>query len=311
MFRPMRLSPVRAFAVAFGGAAVLAVPAAGQIKVSTQTVPLYVTVLDTAKRLVPDLTRDDFEIYDNGKLQTLTNFDNQVTPINVVVMLDTSGSMTLALDLVKQAAEEFLIRLLPEDRGKVGAFNDKIEVKPATGVPFTNNRDQLIRALSDLDFGYPTRLYDAVDFGITELKPVDGRKVVLVFTDGADTASRLGAGDVTERSRIEEVMVYSVGLENEYMNGGQRVRTSPDRGLRRLSDETGGGFFMLKKKDELGPTFTRIAQELHSQYVMGFTPETLDNKVHKLEVRVKRAGMTARARKSYVASPPGAGAGGK
>ena len=106
-------------------------------------------------------------------------------------------------------------------------------------------------------------------------------------------------------------MVYSVGLENEYINGSQRVRTSPDRGLRRLSDETGGGFFVLKKKDELGPTFTRVAQELHSQYVMGFTPETLDNKVHKLEVRLKRAGMTARARKSYVASPPGAAGGSK
>ena len=269
------------------------------------------TVTDSAKRLVPDLLREDFEVYDNGKLQTLTNFDNQVTPINVVVMIDTSGSMTLALDLVKQAAEEFLIRLLPEDKAKVGAFNDKIQVKPETGLPFTNNRDQLIRSLQDLDFGYPTRLYDAVDFGINELKMVDGRKVVLVFTDGADTASRLGSGDVTERSRTEEVMVYSVGMENEYMNGNQRVRTSPDRGLRRLSDETGGGFFMLKKKDELGPTFTRIAQELHNQYVMGFTPETLDNKIHKLEVRVKRPGNTARARKSYVASAPNSTVGGK
>ena len=95
------------------------------------------------------------------------------------------------------------------------------------------------------------------------------------------------------------------------MNGNQRVRTSPDRGLRRLSDETGGGFFMLKKTDELGSTFTRIAQELHSQYVMGFSPETLDNKVHKLEVRLKKPGMTARARKSYVAAPPSAGTGGK
>jgi Ca-activated chloride channel family protein len=311
MFSATRLSPARALAVAACALTLLAVPTGAQIRVSTQTVPLYVTVTDNAKRLVPDLMREDFEIYDNGKLQALTNFDNQVTPINVVVMIDTSGSMTLALDLVKQAAEEFLIRLLPEDKAKVGAFNDKIEVKPTTGLPFTNNRDQLVRSLQDLDFGYPTRLYDAVDYGINELDTVDGRKVVLVFTDGADTASRLGSGDVTERSRVEEVMVYSVGMENEYMNGNQRVRTSPDRGLRRLSDETGGGFFMLKKKDELGPTFTRIAQELHSQYVMGFTPETLDNKVHKLEVRVKRPGMTARARKSYVASPPGAGTGGK
>jgi Ca-activated chloride channel family protein len=311
MIRPVRFLRAAAVIAALCGTAALAMPVAAQIKVSTQTVPLYVTVSDNAKRLVPDLEREDFEVYDNGKLQTLTNFDNRVTPINVVVMLDTSGSMTLALDLVKQAAEEFLIRMLPEDRGKVGAFNDKIEVKPETGLPFSGNRDQLIRALNDLDFGYPTRLYDAVDYSINELKGIDGRKVVLVFTDGEDTASRVNSGDVTERSRAEEVMVYSVGLENEYLNGNQRVRTSPDRGLRRLSDETGGGFFILKKKDELGPTFTRIAQELHSQYVMGFTPETLDNKVHKLEVRVKRAGMTARARKSYLASAPGAGTGSK
>ena len=306
-----RLSPTRALAAATCAMTVLAVPTGAQIRVSTQTVPLYVTVTDNAKRIIPDLVREDFEVYDNGKLQALTNFDNQVTPINVVVMLDTSGSMTLALDMVRQAAEEFILRMLPDDRAKVGAFNDKLEVKPQVGLPFTNNRDQLIRYLNELDFGYPTRLYDAVDYSINELKTVDGRKVVLVFTDGADTASRLDSGDVTERSRVEEVMVYSVGLENEYMNGGQRVRTSPDRGLRRLSDETGGGFFMLKKQDELGPTFTRIAQELHSQYVMGFTPETLDNKIHKLEVRVKRPGMTARARKSYVASAPGAGTGSK
>jgi Ca-activated chloride channel family protein len=294
-----------------GAVAVLATPIGAQIKVSTQTVPLYVTVTDGAKRLVPHLEREDFEIYDNGKLQQLTNFDNQVTPISTVVMLDTSGSMTLALDLVKQAAEEFLIRLLPEDKAKIGAFNDKIEVKPTSGLPFTSNRDQLIRYLGDLDFGYPTRLYDAVDFAMDELVPLDGRKVVLVFTDGEDTASKTNGGKVTARAREQEVMIYSVGLENEYFNGQSRVRTSPDRGLRRLSDETGGGFFMLKKKDELGPTFTRIAQELHSQYVMGFSPQTLDGKVHKLEVKVKQPGMTARARKSYVASATPTAAGGK
>ena len=292
-------------------AALLVLPTRGQIRVGTQTVPLYVTVLDSTKRIVPDLVREDFEVYDNGKLQTLTNFDNQATPITVVVMLDTSGSMTLALDMVKQAAEEFLMRLLPADRAKVGAFNDKLQVKPEAGLPFSDNRDQLIRALNDLDFGYPTRLFDAVDYSITQLEAAEGRKVVLVFTDGEDTASKVDAGEVNVRARAQEVMIYSVGLENDYFNGSQRVRTSPDRGLRRLSDDTGGGFFNLKKKDELGPTFTRIAQELHSQYVLGFTPETADGKVHKLEVRVKRPGLTARARKSYVAAGGSTTAGGK
>jgi Ca-activated chloride channel family protein len=298
----LHLSPARAFALAALAAASLVIPATAQIRVGTQTVPLYVTVTDGTRRLVPDLLQEDFEIFDNGKLQRITNFDNKAQPIHTVVMLDTSGSMTLAIDFVKQAAEEFIIRLMPEDKAKVGAFNDKLEVKPDAGFPFTNNRDQLIRYLSDLDFGYPTRLYDAVEFAIQELKPVDTRKVVLVFTDGDDTASKIGVGDAVERARADEVMVYSIGMENEYLNGNQRVRTSPDRGLRRLSEETGGGFFLLKKRDELGSTFTRIALELHSQYVMGFSPENLDGKVHKLEVRVKRPGMTARARKSYIAS---------
>ncbi|HXW06113.1 MAG TPA: VWA domain-containing protein [Vicinamibacterales bacterium] len=296
----MRAS-TRSISVLLAALAVLSLPAGAQIKVTTQTVPLYVTVTDRERRLVPDLLREDFEVFDNGKLQTLTNFYNEPTPITAVVMLDTSGSMTLALDFVKQAAEQFFIRMLPEDRAKVGAFNDKIETHPST---FTENRDQLIRLMNDdLDFGYPTRLFDAVDFGIEELREVQGRKVVLVFTDGEDTASRTKSGDVLDKARLQEVMIYAVGLENEYFNGAQRVRTSPDRALRRLTDETGGGFFVLKKRDELGATFTRVAQELHSQYVLGFTPEVLDGKVHKLEVRVKRPGMTARARRSYVASP--------
>ena len=268
-------------------------------KVSTNTVALYATVTDAEKRLVPDLVQDDFEVYDNNKLQTLTSFDNKPQPISVVVMLDTSGSMTLALDLVKAAAEQFLLRLMPDDQGMVGAFNDKIEFHPEG---FTNSRDMLVRSLKDLDFGYPTRLYDAVAESMSQLKPLQGRKVVLVFTDGDDNSSKVGSGHVTDRGRLEEVMVYSVGLENEYFDGARRVRSSPDRGLKRLSEETGGGFFLLKKTDELTSTFTRVAQELHSQYVLGFTPQLLDGKIHKLEVRLKKPGMVARARKSYVAT---------
>jgi Ca-activated chloride channel homolog len=189
---------------------------------------------------------------------------------------------------------------MPEDQGMVGAFNDKIQFLPDA---FTSSRDELIRSLKNLDFGYPTRLYDAVSESMTQLNGIPGRKVVLVFTDGDDNASKVGSGDVTDRARAEDVMIYSVGLENVYFNGQQKVRSSPDRGLKRMSEETGGGFFLLKKTDELGATFTRVAQELHSQYVLGFTPQTLDGKIHKIDVKIKeKPSMTARARKSYVAS---------
>jgi len=271
-------------------------------RVSTNTVALYATVTDGERRLVPDLIREDFEVYDNGKLQTLTSFDNKPLPITVIVMLDTSGSMTLSLDLVKSGAEQFLIRMLPEDVGMVGAFNDKIEFHPDH---FTSNRDELVGLLKELDFGYPTRLYDAINQSMAQLRGIKERKVVLVFTDGEDTASKLGAGEMTNRARVEDVMIYSIGLENTYFNGQQRVRSSPDRGLKKLSEETGGGFYLLKKTDELGATFTRIAQELHSQYVLGFTPQVLDGKVHKLDVKVRKPSMTARARKSYLAGGEG------
>ncbi len=276
-----------------------AVPAAQKIKVSTASVPVYVTVTDAQKRLVPDLVQEDFEVYDNGKLQNVNIFENKPTPISTIVMIDSSGSMTTALDLVKQGAEQFLIRLLPEDQAQVGAFNDKIEFHPAT--EFTGNRDALVGYLKDLDFGYPTRLYDAVDESLARLENLDGRRVVLVFTDGDDTSSKIGVGHVMDRARSKDVMVYAIGLVNDYFNGQQRVRSQPDRGLKKLAEETGGGYFELKRTADLNETFTRVAQELHSMYVLGFSPESLDGKVHKLEVRIKKPGMTTRARKSYLA----------
>ena len=125
---------------------------------------------------------------------------------------------------------------------------------------------------------------------------------MLIFTDGEDTTSRTGMGAVIERARAEEVMVYSIGLESDYFNGQRMVRSKPDGGLRKISDETGGGYFELKKTADLAPTFTRVAQELHSQYVLGFTPPDLDNRVHKLMVRMSKPGLTARSRRSYVAA---------
>jgi Ca-activated chloride channel family protein len=273
------------------------------IKVSTASVPVYVTVTDTDKRLVPDLVLDDFEVYDNGKLQAVNVFENKPTPITATVMIDTSGSMTGTLGLVKDGAEQFLLRLLPEDKAQVGEFSDKIKFHPGS---FIDDRDRLVYLLkNELDFGYPTRLYDAVDESLARLEPETGRKVVLVFTDGDDTASKVNLGKVMDRAREKDTMVYAIGLVNEYFNGQQRVKSSPDRGLKKLAEDTGGGYFELKKTADLGETFTRVAQELHSQYVLGFSPETQDGKVHKLEVRVKKAGMTARARKTYVAASAG------
>ena len=261
-------------------------------------VPIYATVLDSTGRLVPDLERGDFTVFDDGKPVELTQFSNASQPFTAVVMLDTSASMTANLELLNVAAEQFLMRLLPVDRAQVGAFNDKIQLSGR----FTNDRDELIGELDNLQFGNPTRLNDAIATSLDALERIDSRRVVLMFTDGEDTASKIGFRTVLERARDEEVMVYAIGLESEFFNGQRVQRSRPSRDLRKIADETGGGYFELKKTDQLAPTFTRVAQELRSQYLLGFAPATLDGKVHKLEVRSK-TGTTVRARRSYLATP--------
>lgn len=266
---------------------------------ATRIVSVVTTVTDADGRLVPGLEKEDFTILDNGKVQETAVFQNSVEPFSVVVMLDKSASMTANLERLDQAAEQFFLRLLPLDKGQVGSFSDKIQLSGE----FTSSRDSLISALKELQFGNPTRLYDAINESMAALRKTEGRKVVLILTDGDDTSSRLGLGDVIERARQEDVMVYAIGLQSEYFNGQSLVRSRPDHGLKRLAEETGGGYFELTKTADLSPTFTRVAQELHSQYILGFTPTALDGKEHKLQVKIRGAGMSARARKSYIADP--------
>jgi Ca-activated chloride channel family protein len=289
----------------FAAAPLLSAPAlyapgqqAGVFRSGAKVVPIYATVTDLQGSLVPNLVREDFEVLDNNIRQDLIVFENQTQPITAVVMIDSSGSMTNSLKLVKTGAEEFVVRLLTQDKAQVGAFNDKVQFSGS----FTADRDELVAALKELDYGNSTRLYDAIDQSLDKLAAVEGRRVIVVLTDGDDTASKAGQGDVLNRATQDEVMIYGIGLESDYFNGVRQVRTSPDRVLRKIADETGGGYYLLRATADLNTTFTRIAQELHSQYVLGFTPTVLDGKIHKLVVNVKRPGMKTRARKSYVAT---------
>ena len=288
--------------VVLSATAVVLAQQAPAFRAGVQTVPIYASAIDASGRLVPSLEREHFEVLDNGVVQQLTMFESDVQPIRVVVMLDTSGSMTLHLKLLKLAAEQFVLRLLPEDRARIGSFSDRITMSPT----FTGDRDDLVRFIhNEIQFGNPTHLWDAIDASMTALAREQGRRVVLIFTDGADMYSRKTSFDeVLARAQKEEFMIYSIGLHGFVPGQGS---TRPDRGLRRLSEETGGGYFELKNTADLGPTFTRVADELHRQYVLGFTPANLDGKVHKIDVRIKVPGITARARKSYIAAKPAPG----
>jgi Ca-activated chloride channel family protein len=304
------------------GLAVLGLAAAGvaqergQFKSAASTVAVYTTVTDPAGQLVPDLGRDDFEVYDNGKPQPISIFTSEVQPIKVVMMLDRSASMLANFTLVERAAGSFVDRLLPADKARIGSFSDRIQLDPRE---FTNDHGALRVILrTELQPAGPTPLWNAVGVGMTALLRQEGRRVVLVFTDGVDrplTGGRnVSLGDAIRRAEHEDVMVYGIGLASRFggrgigrrMGGaGQRggqLENKPDPGLRKLALASGGGYFELTSARDLASTFARVADELHRQYLIGFVPQKLDGKAHDLEVRVKREGLVARARKSYVAA---------
>jgi Ca-activated chloride channel family protein len=281
-------------------------------KSGAKTVAVYATVTDRDGRMVPDLTRDDFEIKDGGKPAPITVFSNEIQPISVVMMLDRSGSMRGNFGLVEAAGEAFVRALLPADKARVGSFAEKIQIDPEN---FTSDKPELIRILrTKLQEQGPTPLWNSVDASIATLKPQDGRKVVLVFTDGGDNPgnfklNNLSFMDISRRAQVSDVMVYAVGLESAGrptlggggFNGGFGG-SRPDPGLPAIADETGGGYFELRRAEDLASTFARVADELHRQYLIGFEPAKLDDKMHKLEVRIGKAGMKVRARKEYYAA---------
>jgi Ca-activated chloride channel family protein len=270
-------------------------------RAGVQTVPIYATVVDANNRLVPDLKQEDFEVFDNGKPTPITLFVTEVQPIAVVIAIDTSGSMTLVLDLVKEAAEAFILRLQAKDRAMIVNFDDKVIAGPG----FTGNRDQLVQYLrTKVQFGNGTHLWDAMYQGVAMVKAEPERKVVLVLSDGQDEGSRLGGDDVLTTAQDAHVMVYVIGMRNRYFNGQQWTISQPDRSLRKLTGATGGGNFEISRADDLNKTFTRVAEELHRQYLIGIESAVLDGKVHKLDLRAKPPGMTARARQSYIATKP-------
>ena len=267
-------------------------------KSGSRVVSVFATVSDAQRRLVPNLDQRDFEVVDNEIPQPLTLFVNDVQPITVITLLDTSASMTGNLKLLRQAAREFTSRLLPNDQARISSFNDNIEFSPR----FTNDSAELGDAIQGLSCDGGTRVYDALLASLDQLQGIGGRRVILVFTDGNDNESKTSLKKVVERAAAQDVMVYAIGLGTQHYAGKKKVNDRPDAGLKRLADETGGGYFELASTNDLVPTFVRVAQELHSQYVLGFEPPALDGHVHKLEIRLRGTGLTARARRSYVAT---------
>jgi VWFA-related protein len=279
-------------------------------------VRVFVTVTDRDGRLITTLAQDNFEVRDEGKPQPITLFDNTPRPIRLIVMLDVSGSMEGNLPLLRAAAEQLFARLRPDDVARVGTFGHEIAISPS----LTRDPDELRRALPDaIAADAPTPLWRAVDEALNAFgEEGEERPVILVLSDGKDSGPIgfrqrfVSQAEVIDRARDDDVMVYAIGMRSRGTRpmrpgigpgGLQAMLTAdlPDPGLARVAQETGGGYTEIRFGQDLGAAFARVADELHSQYLLGFAPPQRDGKVHDIDVWVTQRGLTPRARKSYVA----------
>ena len=313
----------RAFTAAIFGIGLLGVVALGAqqpvFRGDSDTVRVFVTVTDRDGRLVGSLPQDTFEIRDNGRPQPITLFDNSPQPIQLVVMLDVSGSMSGNLGLLRAAADELFARLRHDDRVRVGSFGAAIDIAPA----FTGDRETLRAALPrHIAPDAPTPLWLAIDEAMAAFgdETADARRVVLVLSDGRDSG---GVGfrrrpvsqvQVIDDARRRDVMVYAIGMRSRGSRGpaigagvglgslqSTLLADMPDAGLARVAEETGGGYLEIRPSEDLAAAFARVADELHSQYLIGFSLPSRDGRVHDLDVRVSGSGLRPRARKDYVA----------
>jgi Ca-activated chloride channel family protein len=314
-FRVARFATLTACALALTAAPRVHTAQQPVFRGTTEAVRVFVTVTDRDGRLVTSLTRDDFEIRDDGKPQPITQFDNSPQPIRLIVMLDVSTSMEGNLPLLRAAADQLFARLRPDDVARVGTFGKDVTISPA----FTHDAGELRSALPTyIAQDAATPLWRGIDQAISAFQESgDTRPVILVLSDGKDTSSLtvghpVSQGEVIDRARRQDVMIYAIGMRSRGprppMGGigagglqAMMMADMPDPGLARVAEETGGGYVEIRFGQDLGAAFAAVADELHTQYLLGFAPTKRDGKVHDIGIKVAKSGLKPRARKSYVA----------
>ena len=291
-----------------GGLAFAAVPA--QIRVEVNQVNLFATVRDKHKSIVTGLTKDDFQVYEDGQLQEITNFSLDTDlPITLGMLIDTSGSEYYMLSAEKDAASRFFGRVLRKgDLGMVMTFDTDVDLL----ADFTDDRSVLNRAINRAQINVPvggvivqgplpssgtggTNFYDAVYLAAHDkLAGEAGRKAVVVLTDAEDTGSKMPLQDAIEAAQRNDTVVHILLVAAD--GGDQSV-------ARRLTDETGGRMIVVRNEKNLEQAFDEISEELRSQYSIGYTPSNKkhDGGYRKIKVEMKNKDYSALARRGYYA----------
>jgi len=283
-------------------AAFVVAPQAQTFRGSVTTVEIPVTVTDSSNRLITGLARDDFEVFEDGDEQPVTQFSDKRTPVSVGVLLDISDSMRgQPIVDARGALDRFMADLLDSgDEAFVGAFNHL----PRILVPWTAPPARLAGKLASERPTGGTAIYDAI-FASTSMfqRRQRTRAAMIVVSDGADTASDHSLAQTRETLRRSDVFVYAIAIDSA-TERRVSTRVNPEA-LREITGPSGGYTEVVRSYEDLGPATQRIAEELNSQYTIGFaTLRPQDGSWRTIRVRVKNHDYIARARRGYFATPP-------
>jgi Ca-activated chloride channel homolog len=258
-------------------------------------VALDVVVTDARGRFVRGLTQDDFQILEDGSPQEVAFFTSEGTPVTTLVLLDSSSSVRTNLNNVQSAANRFIQRLPRGDAARIGFFHDRVVFGPA----FTDDMKQHVAMINQMRPQRSTHLYDALIASLRELATVRNRKALVVFTDGDDEGSEATMADALEAARRSRVSVYTVGLVGWTATDGMRLNEGL---LTDVAEYTGGRAFFPANEKDMRAAFDAIAEELHQQYRMVYSPPNNDNVDGWRDIDVsmtRRQGLIVRTRLGY------------
>jgi Ca-activated chloride channel family protein len=258
------------------------------------------TVTDRDGRLIPDVAREAFEVYEDGQLQTISQFSHERVPVGLGVLIDISDSMFgKRIQDARAAVERFLFDLLdPQDEFFLLAFNHK----PRGLTAWTRERDEVRRALDGLRPSGGTAIYDAIFEALPILdRRTRERAALLIISDGADTASTATLRDVRSALLRNDVFVYAIAIDSADAKA-INARVNVDA-LRDITNQSGGRTEVVRNSADLADATARIADELNNQYLIGYTsPKGADGAYHSIRVKVAGTDYRVRARNGYVAT---------
>jgi Ca-activated chloride channel homolog len=267
-------------------------------------VSLNVTVTDGSNHYITDLDVGEFNVFEDGIKQNVTFFNRRQQPIALSLLLDSSASMEEHLGTLQKAASNFVHRLKANDIAQVIDFDSRVEIRQA----FTGNQDELDTAIKQMVAGGSTSLHNAIYIALKELRKVRAvneedvrRQALIVFSDGEDTSSLVSFDEVLDLAKRSETSVYAIALRG--MDTQAKGFREAEFVMRTLAQETGGRAFFPAKIEDLDGVYSQIADELASQYTLGYTSANprRDGAWRRVVVQVSRPNITPRTKKGYYA----------